>query len=223
VTPRAPAAAAPEPRERGKRAEKGAARGQQAPQTPATMVSAIAEKDLFDPTRRAPTEETKPAEVVRETGPPPGVTVTGVRIVGKDREALLTEASAGNQQKRLRVGDQVAGYTVKAIEAAGITLTSPSGDPVTMALVPEKGKSAPRPPTPPKPANQQGAPPSAGVSGTSPAAGVQSKPPPPPPAPAAPPPPAAAAQGQTPQLPTEVRQRLERLKESEGGRPGRKR
>src|SRR5207253_2651643 len=77
------------------------------------------------------------------------VTIVGVRIFGKDREAFVTEAGA---QKRLRTGDQVAGYTVKAIDSGGVTLTSPSGDVVSMPLVVDsKGGTPPKPAIPVRP------------------------------------------------------------------------
>jgi hypothetical protein len=145
VSPRAPAAEAPPapPREKGRRGggEKGAAR---ALQQPPALVAAIAEKELFDPSRKPPTEEAK-VETPKTTGPPAGVTVVGVRIVGKDREVFMTETGGNAQQaqRRLHPGDEIAGYTIKVIEATGVTLASPSGDLVTMSL-PSTGKGAAR-------------------------------------------------------------------------------
>src|SRR2546428_8523127 len=109
----APAAApAPEPREKGKRgADKGGARAQQ---TPAALVAAIADKDLFDPSRKAPSPEETKTDLAPVTKPPDNVTVVGVRIVGKDREVLLSDATQNPAvTRRLRTGDQVAGYIVK--------------------------------------------------------------------------------------------------------------
>src|SRR5207249_1806871 len=112
------------------------------------------------------------------TGPPANVTLVGVRIFGKDREVFVTEAGA---QKRLRTGDQVAGYTVKAIDPGGVTLTSPSGDTVTMPLVVDaKGAAPARPAVPvrpgvPLPPPQAGGSPAAGVQTMSPAAGFGAK------------------------------------------------
>ena len=220
VTPRAPAPepAPPPAHEKGRRgAERGGtARAQQPPEA---LVAAIGEKDLFDPSRHAaPVEEGKP-EPVRETGPPPGVTVVGVRILGSDREVFVTDASQGNAQRRLRVGDEVAGYTVKAIEPTAVTLASPSGDPVTVSLALEKGKApGPARPVPGRP-GVPAASPAAGARGLSPAAGVTATAPP-----AAPPVPPAVApvppvrQGQSPAtqaLPGEVRQKLEQLRRNE--------
>jgi len=232
VTPRAPAAPAPEPRERVKRGEKTAARAQQAQQAPPAMVAAIAEKDLFDPSRRPPPPEEMraPDPVPRQVDPPAGVTFTGVRIMGADREAFVTESG---QRRRLRPGDLIANYTVKAVEPTRLVLTSPSGDPVTMRLGIAKPGGTGGGPTPPGrgPARpgQPPASPAAGVQGNSPAAGVAVRPaiPPPSPAPQAPaapgtpPPPGIPPQPQNPQinqLPPDVRQKLEQLKAKDAGR-----
>ena len=226
--PRAPAAA-PEKHEKGKRgAEKS---GAHADEAPATLVAAIADKDLFDVTRQKASEEVKGLEQTPAvTGPPANVTIVGVRIFGKDREAFVTEAGA---QKRLRTGDQVAGYTVKAIDSGGVTLTSPSGDVVSMPLVVDsKGGTPPKPAVPvrpgmPQPPRQAVTSPAAGVQTTSPAAGFGAKPPTPgvvvprPPVPGAPP---VAQVPQNPenqnpqlqQLPPDVRQKLERMKQNPG-------
>src|SRR6185312_9690552 len=113
-SPNAALAPQPEGRDKGKR---GAAdkNGQRGPQTPPAMVAVIVDKDLFDPSRRAPTpDEVKVEAVVPVTKPPDGVTLVGVRIFGKDREAFLTDASAQPaMNRRLRPGDQVAGFTIK--------------------------------------------------------------------------------------------------------------
>jgi hypothetical protein len=226
--PSATPPAAPEPHEKGKRAaDKAGAHG---PQTAPVLVAAIADKDLFDPSRKAPPpDEVKTTDAPPVTKPPDGVTVVGVRIFGKDREVFVQDAS---QQpavgRRLRPGDQVAGYTVKAIEPTGITLTSPSGDLVPLALTIDKGKAgppgapgAPRPPVPARPPQAPAmASPAAGVQGSSPAAGVAVKPatPPTPSPPGVAPPP---GQPQTQNLPSEVRQKLEQLKQNDK-RSGRK-
>ncbi|HYY05606.1 MAG TPA: hypothetical protein VE997_03460 [Candidatus Limnocylindria bacterium] len=209
----------PEPREKGKRG-RGDKAGALAEQTPAVLVAAIADKDLFDPSRRPPSEDTAsaPAPV---TKPPDNVTVTGVRIFGKDREVFMSDSSQGTAvTRRLRVGDQIAGYSVKAIERAAVTLTSPSGDVVNMPLALDKGKApptAPRPPMPgrpPQPASAQPVSPAAGVQGPSPAAGVGgNKPPvlvPPAPLPGAVPKPAVSAP-----LPPQVQQKLDQLKQND--------
>jgi hypothetical protein len=244
LTPRPPAPAREaEKHVKGKRgvADKT---GAHAEPTPAVMVAAIADKDLFDPSRRGPNEDAA-TPVAHETGPPPGINVVGIRILGRDREVFVTDASQGNQQRRLRPGDQVGGYTVKSIEATGLVLVSPSGDAVNMALSLEKGKppaahpGAPAPVAKPPAAVQAAKPaqvsPAAGAQGASTAAGIAVKPAgpgAPTPGPAAMPAggapgapatslgkPVGTAPGQNPQLqklPNDVRQKLEQLKEKEG-------
>jgi len=222
----APPAAAPEAREKGKRTrvEKGGATAQQ---TPALLVTAISEKDLFDPSRHPPTVDETATAVAPVTKPPDNVTVVGVRIFGKDREVFVNDASQNPAAtKRLRVGDQVQGYTVKAIGPAAVMLASPSGDMVNMPLSLDKGKAQPSAPGPgPRPAvvarpgqAAQVASPAAGPQGPSPAAGVGVKPRAPA-APAAPVPAMAPVPGSptpaTAQLPSEVRQKLDQLKQND--------
>src|SRR5205814_750263 len=179
-----PPAPAPKPHEKGKRG-RGDKAGALAQQTPAMLVSAIAEKDLFDPSRRPPSVEDTTTAAVPVTKPPDNVSVVGVRIFGKDREAFVSDGTQGQAiTRRVRTGDQIAGYIVKAIERTAVTLTSPSGDVVSMPLTLDAGKaqpSGPRPATPvrqaipgrpPQPAGAQMGSPAAGVQGPSPAAGL---------------------------------------------------
>jgi len=226
----------PEGHEKGKRGggDKNAARTQQ---TPAMMVAAIADKDLFDPSRRPPTPDEVKVDVAPPvTKPPDGVTIVGVRIFGKDREVFMNDATqAPATGRRLRLGDQIAGFTVKAIEPAGVVLTSPSGDPVTMPLTLDKSKGQPpqpgaRPPTvrpaprPGQPAAAAAASPAAGPQGASTAAGVAVKPPTQPQATARPvvPPPQPGQVQPAQQLPSQVLQKLEQLRQNDK-RPGRRR
>jgi hypothetical protein len=151
----APAAAGAGSRERGKRGrgDKGAGLAQQAT---TMLVTAIVEKDLFDPSRRPPSVEESATAIAPVTKPPDNVTVVGVRIFGKDREVFVNDGTAGAAvTRRLRAGDQIAGYTVKAIDPTAVTLVSPSGDVMTMPLTLDKGKAqpaaGPRPGLPVKP------------------------------------------------------------------------
>jgi hypothetical protein len=228
-------AAAPEKHEKGKHGvDKATAKAEA---TPPVLVAAIEAKDLFDPSRqKAPLEEVKVTPPPpKETGPPPGVTVVGFRLFGSDREAFVTDSSQtqGSQQRRLRTGDQIGGYSVKRIEATGLVLTSPSGDEVTMPLVVEKGKSTPQPgrpaPTQKAAAQPVGSPAAGVIQGTSPSAGVQPPKPPqaavqrpqgqvPPAVAGAPPVPGAVpAQAVPPAAPPDVRNRLEKLREHQAG------
>jgi len=75
---------------------------------------------------------TKPPMASRSSGCASSARTRGVR------QRRLAEPAVG---RRLRAGDQVAGYTVKAIDPTGITLLSPSGDPVPLPLTLDKGKA----------------------------------------------------------------------------------
>jgi hypothetical protein len=175
----------------GRRGGKRGGAPEKAEPQPAVMVTTIVNKDLFDPSRQKATEEVK-APPPKEIGPPPNLTLVGVRMIGRDREVLVTDAAQANQQRRLRVGDQIGGYTLKSVHPSRVTLASASGETMTLSLAIEKSGgagaapgAAPRPPgspTPPRP-GQPGAP--QGMAAPSPAAGIQPTPPTPP-APAAP-------------------------------------
>jgi hypothetical protein len=144
---------------------------------PAALVNTIVNKDLFDASRQKPTEEAKAPPPPKEIGPPPNLTLVGVRMVGRDREAFLADVAQANQQRRLRVGDEIGGYTLKTIQPSRVTLASAAGETLTLTLNIEKsGGGTPRPPgapgtpgVPPRP-GQPGVP---GAVPASPAAGVQ--------------------------------------------------
>ena len=218
----ASAAPAPAPREKGKRGRGDKAVAQQ---TPAMLVAAITEKELFDPSRQPPSVEDTTAASVPVTQPPDNVTVVGVRIFGKDREVFVSDGSQGTAiTRRLRIGDQIAGFGVKAIEQTQVTLTSPTGDVIIMPLVVDRGKPQPtasRPPMPgrlpPQPAAAQTGSPAAGVQGPSPAAGLGGRPP----VPVAPQPAVGAPGAVQPKpgvptpLPAQVQQKLDQLKQND--------
>src|SRR5204863_22090 len=164
--------------------------GALANQPPARLVTAIAAKDLSAPSRRPPSVEDTTTAAVPVTKPPDNVSVVGVRIFGKDREAFVSDGTQGQAiTRRVRTGDQIAGYIVKAIERTAVTLTSPSGDVVSMPLTLDAGKAQPSGPRqatpvrqpipgrPPQPAAAQAGSPAAGVQGPSPAAGLGGRPP----------------------------------------------
>ncbi len=140
---------------------------------PATLVATIVDRDLFDPSRQRASEEVKPPPP-KEAAPPPGLTVVGIRMLGnRDSEAFITDASQANQQRRVRVGDQVGGYTLKTILPSRVTLASATGDTITLSLAVEKsGAAAPRPGGPPRPGQP------ATANAGSPAAGIQPQAPP---------------------------------------------
>ena len=155
-----PPAPAPEPREKGRRSgDKGGPRAAPAPEA---VVSAIGDKDLFDPTRRPP-PTTGAAQAAAEEAPPPppsGVAVVGIRLLHGEREAFIQDATQQNKQRRLRVGDQLQSYTVKEITDTQVILAASTGQSVTMDVELRKSGGA-RGPAP-------------AVPGRSPAAGVSS-------------------------------------------------
>jgi hypothetical protein len=149
-------------------------------QQPTVLVTTIVNKDLFDPSRQKPSEDAK-APPPKDVGPPPNLTLVGVRMIGRDREILVTDVGQGNQQKRLRVGDQLGGYTLKTIQPSRVTLAAASGDVVTLNLAVEKSGGGappaaagmPRPGAPPRPGQPAAAPTSPAAGVQSPAAGIQ--------------------------------------------------
>ena len=152
-------------------ARRGGKRGvpERSEQQPAVLVATIVNKDLFDPSRQKPSEEVKAAPV-KEIGPPPNLTLVGVQMIGRDREVLVTDAAQANQQRRLRIGDQVGGYTLKTVGPSRVTMASAGGETITLSLAVEKSSGGvakpPGGPMPPRPGQAPG------VQG-SPAAGVQ--------------------------------------------------
>ena len=166
---------------KGGNARRGGKRANEKPPAvqPATLVTTIVDKDLFDPSRQKATEEVK-APPPKEAPPPPGLTVVGIRILGdRDSEAFITDASQANQQRRLRIGDEVGGYTVKSIQPSRVTLASATGDKITLNLAVDKsgasgtpGKPG-APPRPGQPATANAASPAAGIQPTPPGAGFQ--------------------------------------------------
>jgi hypothetical protein len=187
-------------------------------QTPAALVATITAKDLFDPTRRAPAAAPVTPDQVVEAGPPDNLKITGVRILGADREAFVIDTTQNNQQRRLRVGDQISGYTVRTIEPTRVMLASPSGGSVEMLLEVEAGPAAAARQTAARP--RRGVVPGTPAPGVAPgaagptAAGVQPAPPVPP-----------RSQFERPRrhsrVPEEVRQKLEQLRERDPRVPAR--
>jgi len=153
-----PPAPAAEPREKGRRSgDKGGPRAAPAPEA---VVSAISDKDLFDPTRRPPPQGNTAQAAAEEAPPPPpsGVAVVGIRLLQGEREAFIQDATQQNKQRRLRVGDQLQSYTVKEITDTQVILAASTGQSVTMDVELRKSGGA-RGPAP-------------AVPGRSPAAGV---------------------------------------------------
>ncbi|HWP66851.1 MAG TPA: hypothetical protein VNO26_13145 [Candidatus Limnocylindria bacterium] len=95
-------------------------------------VALISSMDLFDPSRQAPGTATEP--VVAEAPPPTGIEVVGIRMIAGDLEAFIRDASQGNAQRRVRTGDEVAGYTVEEIQPTNVVLGNAAGQSVTLYL-----------------------------------------------------------------------------------------
>lgn len=127
--------------ERAKRARAG---------DPRTVVAAITEKDLFDPTRSGTAgEAATAASAPVEPPPPPGIVVVGVRLIGPDAEAVVEDTAGGKEQRRIRAGDSVGPYTVEEIRDTSVVLVAATGESVTLWL--DLGAGSAKPPAPGSP------------------------------------------------------------------------
>lgn len=97
---------------------------------PPRLAMTIAERDLFDESRKAPKAELKTVAPV----PPPNVELIGVLIIGPEPEALIKDSAQGGGLRHVFTGDDVGGYTVSAISATEVVLLSPQGDEVPLPL-----------------------------------------------------------------------------------------
>jgi hypothetical protein len=120
-----PADAAPR---RETKAKPSAARSDKADED----VALITSMDLFDMSRKAVGAEEAVAPV--DVPPPTGVDVVGIRLIAGDQEAFIRDASQQNAQRRVRTGDEVAGYTVQTIRPTSVELVNPTGQTVTLWL-----------------------------------------------------------------------------------------
>src|SRR5215472_13061193 len=89
------------------------------PQLP-QMVAVIADKDLFDASRKAPEAVAPQAE--HTPAPPPTLKLTGVVVVGGEREAVLSDTAQNNKQIRMREGEDISGYKVSRITTDDVAL-----------------------------------------------------------------------------------------------------
>jgi hypothetical protein len=96
----------------------------------ARLAMTIAERDLFDESRRAPSAATVDSAPL----PPPNVELVGVIMVGPEPEALVKDSAGTAKARHVVKGDDVSGYTVSAISATEVILTSPSGEEVPLPL-----------------------------------------------------------------------------------------
>jgi hypothetical protein len=106
------------------------------------IVTVIAEKDLFDPSRQAggvssaPVPEQTPA-------PPPTLKLAGVILMDGEKEAVFADASQGNKQRRMRVGEEISGYRLQSIDEQNVSLVNGAGEEVRLTLLLEAGKIPP--------------------------------------------------------------------------------
>ncbi|HZR83317.1 MAG TPA: hypothetical protein VFD92_19640 [Candidatus Binatia bacterium] len=110
-----------------------------APRTPPIpqLVSVIADKDLFDQSRKA-AEEAAPAPVATPAPPPPTLKLAGVIVVGTEREALLIDTAQANKQFHMREGEEISGYKVGRIGTEQISLIGPGGEETTVQMIIDK-------------------------------------------------------------------------------------
>jgi hypothetical protein len=115
------------------------------PRTPPLpqLVAVIADKDLFDQSRKPP-EEAAPVVAATPAPPPPTLKLAGVIFVGSQREALLVDAAQGNKQLRMREGEELSGYKIGKIESEQIALIGPSGEQTIVPMLIDKAAGAPK-------------------------------------------------------------------------------
>jgi hypothetical protein len=174
-------------------------------------VALITSMDLFDMSRQAVGAAGAVTPV--EVPPPTGIEVVGIRVIGGDPEAFIRDASQQNAQRRVRTGDEIAGYTVQAINPTNVELGNPTGQSVTLwlQLSPSGGAT---PGSPQTGARRVAAPPPPAAAGGAVSSGVVRSPPTDP---------AAVRQQQRLQarrqrsgVPPAVQQRLDRMRNKKG-------
>jgi hypothetical protein len=107
----------------------------------AQLVTVIAEKDLFDPSRQAAGNEGAPAPE-QTPAPPPTLKLAGVIVLDGEKEAVFADANQGNKQMRMRVGEEISGYRVQRIDEENVSLVNSAGEEVNLTLLLEGGKGA---------------------------------------------------------------------------------
>jgi len=97
------------------------------------LANAIADKDLFSPSRRRAIEESAP---VKETVPPPShLKLVGVFLSPKREEAFFVDSSQGGKVVRVRKGESLGAYQLTQMTPLQVTLTvGQDGDEVTLPL-----------------------------------------------------------------------------------------
>jgi hypothetical protein len=107
------------------------------------LVATIADKDLFDQSRKPP-EQAAPTVVATPAPPPPTLKLAGVIVVGSQREALLVDTAQGNKQLRMREGEELSGYKIGKIETEQIALVGPGGEQTIVQMVIDKNAAPKR-------------------------------------------------------------------------------
>jgi hypothetical protein len=97
------------------------------------LANAIADKDLFSPSRSRAVEESTP---VKETVPPPShLKLVGVFLSSKREEAFFVDSSQGGKVVRVRKGESLGAYQLTQMTPLQVTLTvGQDGDEVTLPL-----------------------------------------------------------------------------------------
>jgi hypothetical protein len=98
------------------------------------LANAIADKDLFSPSRSRTIEESAP---VKETVPPPShLKLVGVFLSPKREEAFFVDSSQGGKVVRVRKGESLGAYQLTQVTPLHVTLTvGQDGDEVTLPLL----------------------------------------------------------------------------------------
>lgn len=107
------------------------------------IVTVIAEKDLFDPSRQAGGADSSAPMPEQTPAPPPTLKLAGVIVLDGQKEAVFADASQGNKQKRMRIGEEISGYRVQSIDEQNVSLVNGAGEEVRLTLLLEAGKVPP--------------------------------------------------------------------------------
>jgi hypothetical protein len=105
----------------------------------AQLVTVIAEKDLFDPSRQAAGNEVAAAPE-QTPAPPPTLKLAGVIVLDGEKEAVFADANQGNKQSRMRIGEEISGYKVQKITEESVSLVNSAGEEVNLTLLLDSGK-----------------------------------------------------------------------------------
>ena len=104
------------------------------PEISRQLAEAIADKDLFSPSRSRIAEES--STPVKETVPPPShLKLVGVFLSPKRAEAFFVDSSQGGKVVRVRKGEALGAYRLAQVTPLNVTLTmGQDGEEVSLAL-----------------------------------------------------------------------------------------